>query len=284
MARGNNQKQSSARSEIGGSQSSANNIKFGDVYFGNTAPRDRGQEIALKNNLLAIKGLSLLPSGLEKANASQLSALGFNPSDIVKTPFGKAQTVVQPERLSFYSTGYKQEDFSEKASVLADLLNDMVAKGQGGNDLFKETDKLYQNVKKARDFDEVGKTTELNGGRVSDVSGDNFLLSTRVGSGNEKLFFNPMKKAGLTAGEMYTVVRELPTIASRLRDKAYVAGTGQERVDKYLPAKFSGIDSINSSVWFKVTLQRNQDGYAPVKVKYVNSDKEIKVAKDQYRG
>jgi hypothetical protein len=280
----NDSKKSVASFLIGSANEKIGTLVFGNAFFKSTAPNDRGEEIKLKNELLAVKGLKLLPIGLENAKSGNLLALGFLPSNIVKTPFGKAQTTLQAETFLSYSKGYGQAEFSDKASALADLLNDMVSKGQGGSDFFKETDKLYQDVKTARDSGNIGKTTQLNGDRVSDVSGDNFLLSTRVGQGNEKLFFNPMKKAGLTAGEMYTVVRELPSIASRLRDKAYVAGTGQEVVERYFPAKYRNVDSIDSPAWFKVTLQRNQDGYAPVKVKYVTTDKEKQTARESYKG
>jgi hypothetical protein len=162
----------------------------------------------------------------------------------------------------------------------------MVAKGQGGSKLFKEIDSLYQDIKTARDSGNVGKTTKLDGGRVFDASGDNFNLASKVGGFDEvKKWFNPMKKAGLTAGEMYTVVRDLESITRRLAEKVYLSGASQQLdLDKYIPAKFSGVDSIDSPVWFKVSIRYYEDGHKPVKVKYVTTDKEKQIAKDQYRG
>jgi hypothetical protein len=300
MARGNNQKQSSVRSELSDDDDSKRSVAsflidatnaqsrgftIGGESFDTKAPSTNAEEKGLYIKLMRAKGLEMLASGLEKTNKLTRSVLGYPEGDVVKTPFGLANANAQPLNLSTYSNGYNKSDFSKKAEGLADLLNDMVAKGQGGSKLFKEVDSVYQDMKSARDsIYGVGKTTQISGGRVHDASGDNFNLSNMVGQGNEKLFFNPMKKAELTAGEMYTVVRELPTIASRLRDKAYVAGTGQEVVERYLPAKFRNVDSIDSPAWFKVTLQRNPDGYSPVKVKYVTTDKEKQTAKDQYRG
>jgi hypothetical protein len=284
MARGNNQSQSSVRSEVGDSTSRFLNglkngflsgeisskeeykkyvrdfpdteFKISDSNFSKIAPRSKDEERSLKASLKKLQGFD---------------EFGFT---------------TQTQNLSTYQSakGYDNETFTKQASGLSDLLNDMVAKGQGGSKLFKEIDSLYQDIKTARGGD-VGKTTKLDGGRVFDASGDNFNLASKVGGFDEaKKWFNPMKKAELTAGEMYTVVRDLPTIASRLRDKAYVAGTGQEVVERYLPAKYRNVDSIDSPAWFKVTLQRNSDGYAPVKVKYVTTDKEKQIAKDQYRG
>ena len=300
MARGNNQKQSSARSELSDDDNSkrgvasflidalntqnaqAKNITIGDVSFKTIAPRDRAEEMALANNLLTLKGLTLLPSGLRNANATNLALLAYPKDTLVNTPMGKATTQNLKQTLEAFRGNYKQADFSSKASGLADLLNDMVAKEQGGSALFKETDKLYQNLKTARDSGKVGKTTELNAGRVSDVSGDNFQLSDKVGGGNEKLFFRPMQKAELTAGEMYTVVNEVQSLVRRISDRSTTVPIGGT-TDKYLPARYNGVSDIDSPSWFKISLKRNDTGFEPVKVKFITSDKEREKAKTNYR-
>jgi len=246
MARGNNERQSSVRSEVGATNALSRGFTIGGASFKTSAPRTRDEERSLKASLKKLQGFD---------------EFGFT---------------TQTQNLSTYQSakGYDNETFTKQASNLADLLNDMVAKGQGGSKLFKEIDSLYQDIKTARGGN-VGKTTKLDGGRVYDASGDNFNLASKVGGFDEtKKWFNAMKKAELTAGEMFSVVENLQTTMER----AWRNTKEEDLVAKaYIPVKYRGVNAINSPVWFEATLETravDDGGWNVTKVRQVKGEKE----------
>ena len=106
------------------------------------------------------------------------------------------------------------------------------------------------------------------------VASDFDLASKVDGLDEAKNWFKAMKKAELTAGEMFSVVENLDYTAKR----AWRNTPENSLVGKaYIPVKYRGVNAINSPVWFEATLETravNDGGFNVTKVKQVKGEKE----------